>query len=242
MMATTADTLFEGRLLCRQHLRGYRFSIDAVLLAGFARIRPPVERVLDLCAGCGVVGLILAHRHPRLRVCGLELQPALAGLARGNGQDNGFAERYRVIQGDAREVDRYLEPESFELVVCNPPYRKGQTGRLNGSAEATIARHEAQGKIAEFVRAAAFGVQNRGRVLFVYPAARLGVLIQTMENQGLRVKRLQVVYSYPGVAAASLVLVEALKNGGEQCELLPPFFIYEHKNGAYSAAMKELYL
>jgi hypothetical protein len=59
----TDDTLFAGRLLCRQHRDGYRFSVDAVLAAHFAGPKSG-QRVLDLGGGCGVIGLILVHRLP----------------------------------------------------------------------------------------------------------------------------------------------------------------------------------
>ena len=35
--ALSEDTLFSGRLICRQPEHGYRFSVDAVLTAHFAR-------------------------------------------------------------------------------------------------------------------------------------------------------------------------------------------------------------
>ena len=74
-MPLTDDTLFNGRLVCRQHRNGYRFSLDAVLLAHFCQ---PASRdkVLDLGCGCGVIGLVLCYRHPEVQVTGLELQPA----------------------------------------------------------------------------------------------------------------------------------------------------------------------
>ncbi|MCW5198647.1 SAM-dependent methyltransferase, partial [Desulfobulbus sp. F3] len=61
MPLLTDDTLFNDRVICRQHRDGYRFSIDAVLLAHFCR---PAARnmVLDIGCGCGVISLILCCR------------------------------------------------------------------------------------------------------------------------------------------------------------------------------------
>ena len=99
----TDDTLFAGRLICRQRRHGYRFSVDAVLVAHFA-IPKPGQRVLDLGCGCGVIGLILAHRQPQITVSSLEMQEELAALAEENGNLNGFGDRFRVIRGDVRTI------------------------------------------------------------------------------------------------------------------------------------------
>ena len=236
----TDDSLFQGGLICRQSRDGYRFSVDAVLVAHFA-VPKSGQQVLDLGCGCGVIGLILAHRHTDLAVCSVELQEHQAILARENGDSNGFAERFRVIQGDVCVIGSLLPPESFDLVVCNPPYRKKDSGRINQDNQAACARHELTAAVEDFVCAAAFCVKNRGRVVFVYPAVRCNTLLSALQQQRLTPKRLQPIYSYPGSASARLVLVEAMKNGGEQCEILAPFYIYERKNGDYAPAMLALY-
>lgn len=236
----TDDTLFAGALLCRQGREGYRFSVDAVLAAHFA-VPKPGQRVLDLGCGCGVIGLILAHRFAEIEIRCLEIQEDLASLAEVNGRLNGMGERYAVIRGDVRTIAESLAPESCDLIVCNPPYRPKGSGRINQSDQAARARHELHGGIDDFVRAAALAVKNRGRVVFVYPARRSATLLAALQVQRLTPKRLQPVYSYPGSGSARLVLVEAVKNGGEQVEILAPFFIYACKNGGYSPAMQSLY-
>jgi tRNA1(Val) A37 N6-methylase TrmN6 len=79
----TLDTLFEGRLKILQKKRGYRFSIDALLLAHFADPGPK-DRIIDLGTGCGILPLILLFRRKASRIIGVEIQPSLADLARRN--------------------------------------------------------------------------------------------------------------------------------------------------------------
>nr|WP_240193322.1 methyltransferase [Desulfobulbus alkaliphilus] len=225
---------------CRQGLDGYRFSVDAVLAAHFTVPRPG-ERVLDLGCGCGVIALIMAYRHPTISCCGLEVQDELAALSEENITSNGFADRFRLVRGDVRNIAAVLSPETFDLVVCNPPYRKKESGRINPGYQASLARHELAGGIEAFVSGAAFAVRNRGRVVFVYPAARSATLLCLLHRFRLVPKRLQPIYSYPGGESARLVLVEAVKNGGEQMELLAPFYIFSGREGDYTPAMRALY-
>ena len=239
-MILSEDTLFDGRIICRQHRDGYRFSVDAVLVAHFCR---PQEkgRVLDIGCGCGVIDLILCHRYPELRLTGLELQPALAKLAWSNSAANDLQHRFTVQEGDLRKVRAFMQPESFDLVVTNPPYRRPGSGRINREDECAIARHELTADLESVVSAAAFCVKNRAAVVCINPADRLATLLAVMQEQRLVPKRLQPVYSYPEDERARLVMVEAVKNGGEGLHLLPPFYIYQYQDGPYSPEMEKLY-
>ena len=236
----TDDTLFDGNLVCRQHRDGYRFSVDAVLAASFCT-PPPQGKILDLGCGCGVIGLILCHRHPGLQVTGLELQPKLAKLAADNAAANGLADRLRIQEGDLRRISDFLSPESFDCVVTNPPYRRTGSGRVNAQGECAIARHEVTADMDAVLVAAAFCVKNRGSVTCIYPAVRLATLLAALPKQRLVPKRLQPVYSYPEDDQARLIMVEAVKNGGEGMHVLPPLYIYQYADGPYSATMAALY-
>lgn len=241
MTDRTADTLFDGALICNQHRDGYRFSIDAVLLAHFCRVSKKRRHILDLCCGSGIIALILSYRHQDVTVHGIEIQPSLVSLALDNVYSNKMDERITVTRGDAGRYTDCLSAERYDLVTCNPPYRKVGSGRLSVSDEALTARHEITAGIREFVRAAAFAVKNRGKVCFIYPSERSALLIHTMENNRLAVKRIRPVYSYPGSTKARLVLVEAVKNGGEECSILPPLYIYQGKNRGYSNEVELMY-
>ena len=238
------NTLFEGRLICRQHRRGYRFSLDAVLLAHFVNLRPRA-RMLDLGGGSGVISLILAYRFPHIRITVLELQEGLAGLIKENitindAQGYGYRDRIEVINGDLRIIEKFVQAGAFDWVLCNPPYRKSGSGRINPASEQAMARHELQADLKTVVAACAFAVRTRGRVAVVYPASRGISLFHEMRCQGLEPKRLQIVYSYPG-SEAKLLLVEAVKGGGEELTIAAPFYVYQEKDGNYSPEMEACY-
>lgn len=237
----TRDTLFNGRLICAQYKQGYRFSADAVLAAHFCR-PGPADHILDLGCGSGIIGLILAFRHPGVRVTGLEVQEELARLASENSRRNSLEKRIAVIHGSLRDIGALVAPETFDLVVSNPPYRRPGSGRLSPTDQRARARHEILASLDDVIRAAAFAVKNRGRVIFVYPAARLMALVTLLHEARLEPKRLQAVYGYPESPAAALVLVEAIKNGGEEVQILPPFYTHAEHNGSFSPAMQILYV
>lgn len=116
----TRDALFNGKLVLTQEKGGYRFSVDALLLAGLTRVKSQ-DRVADLGTGCGVVLLVMAHRKLGRKLTGIEIQSGLATLARRNVDANGFSERITIEHLDFRKSADHFTPGSFDLVVSNPP-------------------------------------------------------------------------------------------------------------------------
>lgn len=237
------DSLFEGDLLCYQPRKGYRFSVDAVLLAHFVDVRAG-DRILDLGCGCGIIGLLLFYRHHAdiRELCCIEMQQGLAELARKNMRENGFDVKSTVVQGDIRDISTLVGPESYDKIVCNPPFYTAGSGRKNVTEQARMARHQEAGGLDQFLRASALAVKNRGSVYFIYPAGHICAFIRCAADNRLEAKKIQFIYSYPQTAnSARLALVQCIKNGGVGVEIVSPFYIYNEKNGDYSPAMQNFY-
>jgi len=235
----TEEIQFGGKLRCLQPRHGYRFSVDAVLLAHFLAPEPDA-RILDLGAGCGIVSLILSHRCPTASLVALEIQPRLAEVIRRNVAGNILESRVTVLEGDCRRIAALLSKGSCDWVVVNPPYYPTGSGRHHPETERAKARHEILGGVGEMAEAAAFALKARGRAAFVYPAARAETLLGVLREIGLAPERLQMVHPCPG-EEAGLVLVEVVKGGGEGLAVLPPFFICQEKGGAYTLEMVAMY-
>ena len=233
----TLDALFNGQLRILQGRKGYRFSLDAVLLAAFASPRG-AEKVVDLGAGSGVVSLILAKQHPSLAVTGLEIQETMVTWAQKSARLNQLESRVWILQCDIRRIAKVLPPGGADVVVCNPPYRKPTSGRISPNKEKRIARHEIAGRLIDFVRAGAYLLPINGRMAVIYPALRTVDLLVTMREANIEPKRLRMVHSFAG-AEASLVLVEGVKGGRNGVEVLAPLVIYE-KGKQYGAEVASL--
>ena len=234
----TVDPILDGKLKIIQKEKGYRFSVDALLLAHFVRLRKN-DRILELGTGGGVTSLILARRWRCEGAVGLEIQGDLHEMARRNAALNGLEDRVRMVHGDVRVIGRFLEAQSFDVVVFNPPYRKIRSGRVNPDDQKALARHEIAGSLEDFLKAAAWALKGTGRVFTIYPAARMAELFDRMRAVRLEPKRAAVVYSHEA-SEGEFVLAEGRKGGREALKVLPPLFIYE-RTGKYSPAMKEIF-
>jgi tRNA1Val (adenine37-N6)-methyltransferase len=221
----TLDTLFEGRLRVYQSRAGYRFSLDAVLLAHFAAIREG-DKAADLGAGNGAIALMLAYLHPCTRITAIEIQPAMIQRARRNVVLNGLAQRISIVSGDVRAPGTLPGPGSFDIVVCNPPYRGPLSGRVSPNPEKRIARHEFEGALTDFLEAGSVLLKRRGRLALVYPAFRAVDVLAFMRAAGIEPRRVRTVHSSSD-SAASLILAEGVKGGKCDLAVQAPLMIYD---------------
>ncbi|MDH4101268.1 MAG: tRNA1(Val) (adenine(37)-N6)-methyltransferase [Nitrospirota bacterium] len=226
----TLDTVtFHGKevSVC-QKVKGYRFSLDSVLLADFVR-RLGRERVVDLGTGSGIIALLLAKRFPSTKVWAVELQPSLADMAHRNIMLNGLEDRMQLVEADVaglKKLGKIIEPGSIDRVVCNPPYRKSTTGLISPDDERAVARHEIRGGIDVMAKAARYLLKNGGFFNVIYLASRLSDLIDALRREKLEPKRIRFIHSYRD-SEAKMVMVEAKKEGGRDLKVLPPLYVYE---------------
>ena len=202
------DAALDGRVSLIQPRGGYRFSVDAVLLADFAGPAKSPGFAVDLGTGCGVVALLLLHQGKAARVAGVEIQPELAALARRNAILNHRETAFEVVDGDLRAIAGLFPAQCAGLVVANPPFHPVGAGRDNPVRQEAVARREHACELADVVRAAKHLLCGRGRACFVYPAPRLHDLFAALAAAGLRGRRMRAVHPRPG-EPARLILLEA---------------------------------
>lgn len=236
--AETIDSLFGGRLQIIQKKEGYRFSIDALLLASFVQARAQ-DQIIDLGTGCGIIPLILAYQKKGQKIIGVEIQPTLADLARRNVLLNNFGGQIEIWERDFKELLKESRREFFDLVITNPPYRRLGAGRLNPHPEKAIARHEIKATLPDILQVAHNILREKGRLAIIYPARRVVDLFKELRQKHLEPKKVQFVHSRLN-EEARLVLVEAFKEGRVQTEVLPPFILYAAK-GVYSPAAQKIF-
>ena len=212
-------------MVIRQPERGYRFSIDSVILAGFAA---PFCRgaVLDLGTGCGVLLLLLSRLAPAMRTgTGVELQEGLFDFARRNFLDNCPDGRLSAVRGDYREEIPGLEPGAFDLVVSNPPYGRAGHGRRNPDPGKEAARHEATCALPELFAAASRFLSAAGRFAFILPYPRIEEIEPCAAMEGMRVEYVRVVRPRDG-APPSRGLCCVVRGAGGIPRLLPPLLLH----------------
>jgi tRNA1Val (adenine37-N6)-methyltransferase len=224
----TTDTFFNGKIRLTQDRFGYRFSIDAVLLAHFADPRSG-NKVLDLGTGCGIIPLILAYRQPQISLYGVEVQTALAELAISNVRENRQEDRIAVICTDMKLLKPTMTAGPVDLVVCNPPFRRQGSGRINPDAQRAVARHEIKANLSDIIQTSHRMLRAAGRLALIYTAGRLTGVLSRMRTEGIEPKFIRMIHSRQD-AKATLILIEGVKGGRPDLKIAPPLIIYDRSN------------
>jgi tRNA1Val (adenine37-N6)-methyltransferase len=209
----------------RQPERGYRFSIDSVLLAGFAA--PCCHgAVLDLGTGCGVLLLLLSRLSGDMGSgTGVELQADLLSFARENFRKNGPEGRLRAVEGDFRKEVAGVSPGAFDLVVSNPPYGCAGRGRRNPDPGKQAARHEVSCSLPELFAAARRFLAPGGRFAMILPAGRLPEIEACARREGMGEAVLRPVHPREG-APPNRVLYCASRAAVGAPRELPPLYMH----------------
>ena len=227
-----------GGLQVLQARKGYRFSLDPILLCYFAEI-PAQARVADLGTGSGIIPLLLQHHGKGREFLGIERQPKMAGRAHRTVALNGLQERIKIVQGDICCLPSEWQA-SFDAVVSNPPYRKQNSGRVAKDEERAAARHEMAGSLCDFLQSASFLLKKGGSFTLVYLVDRLAELLAEMRRLQLEPKRLRLVHPRAG-EPANLLLIEGRKFGKPGLEVAPPLYVYQGPGRDYTAEIVRLY-
>ena len=238
MTSYTTDTFFNGRIRVKQHQNGYRFSLDSVLLAYQAAPRSG-DIVLDLGTGCGIIALIMAYRHPGITVYAVEVQEELVQLANFNVKDNHFENRITVVDADLKTIKPDMTSGPVDLVVCNPPYRRAGSGRINPDHQRAVARHEIKANLQDIIVAANRVLKTAGRFATIYPAERTADILCQMRTDKIEPKLIRAIHSAHR-SEAKLILVEGIKDGNPGLIIGPPLIVYD-ENGEYSDEVQQMF-
>jgi tRNA1Val (adenine37-N6)-methyltransferase len=235
----TFDTFFNGSVKIRQNRSGYRFSVDAVLLA--SHILPfPGDTILDLGTGCGIIPLILAYRHPETKICGVEIQKEFADIASANVQENHMAHQITILCKDMKALKiKDIPTGPMDWIVSNPPYRKANSGKMNPDMQRAIARHETKITLPELVNTARRMLRVSGKFTTIYPAERLTELLLHMHTAGIEPKTIRMIHSYQN-SEAKLVLVQGIRGSRPGTRISGSLIIYS-KDRLYSDEVGKMF-
>ena len=228
--------LFGLQLFQPRH--GYRYSLDAFLLAQFCTELKPDGAVVDLGAGCGIISLVLARVNPTASVVAVENNPEMAALIERNIQHNELDARVSVHAEDVVDLRKSYPVSAFDLVVSNPPFRVSGSGKTSPRAGRDTARHESTAELADFLAAAKYLVKPGGKICFIQHPSRLTDFIAHARELKLTLHRLRMVHDRVA-APATMFLAELAKGSRAALELLPPLIIRD-ESGDYSNETKNI--
>lgn len=229
------DLEYRGLYLVQNKMT-YTFTMDAVLLANFVKAGAR-ERVLELCAGEGVISILVAAKTKAKEIVGIEIQPVLYDMACRSAAINGLEGRVKFVSDDLKNAAKRFGAGAFDVVVVNPPYKKFD-GDPDSATVAEICCSEVLTTLSDVVRSGADALKFGGRFYAVIKADRAGELIALLAGCDIAVKKMVTVFPKAG-RKSDTVLIEGRK-GGKHVMTIEPLVVFE-EDGSYTPALRRIY-
>lgn len=163
----------------------HRYSIDSIELCWkLGRILNQRNhkhklRVMDLCSGCGVMGLEIAHWCTRVEhVDFIEVQSEYVQFFNANLKITGrSAEHFVYYDLNYRDISRYPNlNNNSDLIVCNPPYFRMETGSVGKSTFRNRCHYLIDSDLQRLCSAILFSLRPRGEAY---------ILVKDLSAQGI---------------------------------------------------------
>ena len=216
---------------------GFKFGMDAVLLADFAAVR--ARRAIDLCTGTGIIPILLAAKTETAHIDAVEIQHDMADMAKRSVAYNGLEDRINIIEGDLKDAPQMLGKGCYDVVTVNPPYMKHGVGIINDGDMKAVSRHEIKCTLEDVIRVSSELLIPHGKLFIVHRPSRLADLFCEMRRFSVEPKLMRPVHPYPG-KEMNLVLVSGIKNARSELKILPPLYVYNN-DGSYTKEIDEIY-
>jgi tRNA1(Val) A37 N6-methylase TrmN6 len=235
----TEDAFLGGQLFLRQLKSGHRAGHDAVLLAAATAARQG-DRVADLGAGVGAAGLAVARRVAGIDLVLVEIDTALAGLARANATSNAIAADVIVldVETDATAFAAAgLAPDSLDAVLMNPPFNDPARHRRSPDDARGIAHVATETTLANWVHAARRILKSRGALTLIWRADGITEVLAALDH-GFGSLEILPVHG-DARQPANRLLIRAIKGGRAPTQIHPALMLND-ESGVPNKRVQEI--
>lgn len=217
----------------------FKMSLDSLLLSNFVTINMRDKKILDIATGNAPIPMLLTYRT-KAHIYGIELQKEVYSLGKVSINENKMTNQITLINDDANNLTEHFEPDTFDVITCNPPYFKTNNEKFeNENKIKSMARHEKSLVLEDILRISRNLLKNNGRLAMVHRSERLMEILMLMKKYNIEPKKIRFVY--PNHEKNSdLVLIEGVLNGKSGLKILNPLYVYESK-GKYTKEVEEMF-
>ena len=207
------DLCLDGRFII-SHKDKYCFTSDSVMLANMVRANSK-SKVVDLCAGGGIISILIALKTSCQKVIGEEIQEDMANMATRSVAMNKLEDRVEILNADVKNISDFIPSGYADIVVCNPPYYKTGSGETRLSENIAIARHEIKLTLEQLIQSTCKILKFGGLFYLVHKAERMAEVITTLSQNNLIPKQIYTISTNSaGIADTFIVVCKLGANHG----------------------------
>lgn len=217
----------------------FKMSLDSLLLSKFVTINLRDKKILDLATGNAPIPMLLTYRT-KAKIYGVEIQKAMYNLGRISINENNMKDQISLINDDINNLANVFEPDTFDIITCNPPYFKTNNALFeNDNKIKSMARHEKTLSLEDVFKISKYLLKNNGKLAMIHRSERFMEILLLMKKYNFEPKKIRFVY--PNKEKDSdLVLIECTLNGKSGVKVMKPLYVYDKKN-VYSKEVEDMF-
>ena len=207
-------------MLLYQPQEGYCYNSDSVFLYDFIDSFNPKGKVLDVGAGCGVVGLLVARDNKKVELEAVEKQEVFIHYATTNARVNEI--EYKMHRGSFLELE---EEVKYDYIISNPPFYHDGAERSEDEMLFN-ARYNINLPLKDFFKKVSRLLKPQSHFIFCYDASQFGLICAELDKVNLRVVDVQFVH--PKIDKKASVVMLHVRNGSKSLmKVWEPFISFE---------------
>lgn len=239
MEQLTKDYFYNEKIIVNQGEKGFRFSVDAPILADFLPVMP-YKRAVEIGCGSGIISLLALYKNKFKDITCFEIQDRLSRIAELNAEENNFTKRMKIINEDFLKYEDFVNlrnEDKFDLVFSNPPFYPVNIGRISKNVETATAKFELKITLSKLVERVSYIVKPKSSFFLILPFERFRELKDLIKKFGYSIIKKRDVLSFKG-GKPERFLIQLQTDGNYQNPYLEeePLIIFKQK-GIYSDEM-----
>ncbi len=179
------DYLTDGSPIfqCKKY---YTFTSDSVLLAKYVDDKE-INTLVDFCSGSGIVGLEVVGRVKTNNLIQFEIQKELSEMCAYTNKYNKTNTKIILYNNSLTKAREQIN--NVDVVVCNPPYFKLGSGRVNEDKSRMIARHEVEVTLVQILEEAHKILKSEGNLYLIHIEDRYNELLRLIKKIPFEVEK-----------------------------------------------------
>lgn len=191
--------------------KGFKFSLDSVLLSEYIKVKKSSDLIVDLCTGLAPIPLIISTKYKN-KIIGFEIQKTIYDIATKNIELNELNNQIKIINDDIKNLGNYFLPKTIDIMTCNPPYFKyTDTSEVNNCEIEKISRHEVYIDLESIFKISSLFLKDNGILYLVHRPSRLDEIIILANLYNMNVKEIINIATNDNLDIKT-ILIKCVKN------------------------------
>ena len=207
----------------------FKITTDNLYLAKFVKIRKKDSLLVELGCGLGVIPLFISTVSS-IKIIGIEKEKTAAILALKSIKDNKLDKQIKIVNDDIKNMKKYFNINSIDIIVANPPYFLLDKDYLvSSNLKKQVARHEVTMSFSDVISLAKVYLKDGGNLFLIQRVERLFEVKDLLFSNSFAIKRIQFIH-HNKTKGAKLCLIEASKGASwHGVKVMEPIFLKEEE-------------